>query len=98
MPVATRKGSAQAERTESPADSERGSGWSVILFNCDCHTFDQVEGILIKAVRCSISQARAWSWEVHSKGSAVVYQGALERCEAVADVIASIGLQVKISR
>ncbi len=98
MPVATRKGSAQVKKVEEPADSERDSGWSVILFNCECHTFDQVEGILLKAVRCSLAQARAFSWEVHSKGSCVVYQGALERCEAVADVIGSIGLQVKVSQ
>ena len=98
MPVATRKGSAEIKKTEEPADSERDAGWKVILFNCECHTFDQVESILLKAVRCSLSQARAFSFEVHSKGSAVVYQGALERCEAVADVIGSIGLLVKVSQ
>jgi ATP-dependent Clp protease adapter protein ClpS len=98
MPVATRKGSAEVKKVSDPADSERGADWNVVLFNCDCHLFDSVERILIKAVRCSLSQARAFSWEVHSKGSSVVYQGPLERCEAVADVIASIGLQVKISR
>lgn len=98
MPVATRKGSAEVKKVEDPADSERGSGWNVILFNCDCHTFDSVEKILLVATGCSIAQARAWSFEVHSKGSAVVYQGALERCEAVADVIGSIGLQVKVSQ
>lgn len=97
MPVATRKGSAQIKKVEEPADTERGSGWRVILFNCECHTFDQVEGILLKATRCSLSQARAWSFEVHSKGSAVVYEGPLERCEAVADVIGSIGLLVKVA-
>ncbi len=98
MPVATRKGSAQIKKVEDPADSEREAGWSVILYNCECHSFDQVERILIKAVRCGLAQARAYSTEVDSKGSAVVYQGALERCEAVADVIAAIGLQVKVSQ
>lgn len=98
MPVATRKGAAEAKRVEDPSDSERGAPWRVVLFNCECHTFDQVEGILIKATRCSLSQARAFSHEVHTKGSAVVYEGPLERAEAVADVIASIGLQVKISQ
>lgn len=98
MPVATRKGSAEVEKTEEPADTERDAGWHVVLFNCDCHSFDQVEAVLVKAVRCSLAQARAWSWEVHSKGSAVVYHGPLERCEAVADVIAAVGLQVKISK
>ena len=98
MPVATRKGSAQIKKIEEPADSERDSGWSVILYNCECHTFGQVEDILVKAVRCGLAQARAYSTEVDTKGSAVVYQGALERCEAVADVIGAIGLQVKVSR
>lgn len=98
MPVATRKGSAQIKKVEDPADSERETGWSVILYNCECHTFDQVERILIKAVRCGLAQARAYSTEVDTKGSAVVYQGALERCEAVADAIGAIGLQVKVSQ
>jgi ATP-dependent Clp protease adaptor protein ClpS len=97
LPVA-RALSAELEKTEAPADAGRDAGWNVVLFNCDCHSFDSVESILLKAVRCSLAQARAWSWEIHSKGSAVVYQGALERCEAVADVIASIGLQVKVSQ
>jgi len=98
VPVATRKGSAEIKKTEDPADSERGSPWRVILFNCDCHSFEQVEAVLLKAVRCSLAQARAYSWEVHSQGSAVVYEGPLERCEAVADVIGAIGLQVKVSQ
>ncbi len=98
MPLATRKGSAEVKKVEDRADSERGAGWNVVLFNCDCHSFDQVERILLQAVRCSLSQARAFSWEVHSKGSSVVYHGPLERCEAVADVIGSIGLQVKVSQ
>lgn len=93
-----RMGSAAVKNVEEPADVDRGSGWSVILFNCDCHSFEQVEGILLKAVRCGLAQARAYSWEVHSQGSCIVYQGALERCEAVADVIGSIGLQVKVSQ
>ena len=98
MPVATRKGSAEIKKVEEPADADRDSGWSVILFNCECHSFDAVERILLEATKCSLSQARAWSFEVHTKGSAVVYQGALERCEAVADVIGAIGLQVKVSK
>ncbi|MFH1726301.1 MAG: ATP-dependent Clp protease adaptor ClpS [Elusimicrobiota bacterium] len=72
--------------------------WRVILFNCDCHSFDEVERQLIKAVRCSLSAARAFSWQVHSKGAAVVYHGPLERCEAVAGVLEDIRLAVKVSQ
>jgi len=99
MPVAThRKGAAEVKKTEQPADTDSPPGWNVILFNCDCHSFEDVEDILLKAVRCGLAQARAYSWEIHTKGSAVVFQGSLERCEDVADRIASIGLQVKISQ
>ena len=86
------------ETTETTDSTGVGTGWRVVLFNCACHTFDDVERQLVKAVRCSLSQARAWSWEVHSKGSAVVYRGAQERCEAVAGVLEDIRLVVKVTQ
>jgi ATP-dependent Clp protease adaptor protein ClpS len=67
-----------------------------VLFNCACHTFDEVEDVVMKATRCTLSRARQISNEVHTRGSAVVYDGPRERCEAVADVIASIGLRVEV--
>lgn len=78
--------------------STAGHGWKVVLINCDCHTFDEVERQLLKAIRCSLAQARALSWEVHSKGAAVVYEGVRERCEAVAAVLEDIRLRVKVSQ
>lgn len=83
---------------ENDATGRAGSGWKTVLFNCDCHTFDQVERQLMKAVRCSLSQARAFSWEVHSKGSAVVYQGSQERCEAAAGILEDIRLRVMVNQ
>ncbi|MBI5595332.1 MAG: ATP-dependent Clp protease adaptor ClpS [Elusimicrobia bacterium] len=91
--------SSTAQETETTAGSTGlDGGWRVVLFNCECHSFDEVERQLIKAVRCSLAQARAWSWEVHSKGSAVVYKGPQERCEAVAGVLEDIKLAVKVSQ
>ena len=84
----------QAQPTDS---SKRGFGCRTILFNCECHSFDEVETQLIKAIRCPLSVARKYSWEVHNKGSAVVYTGHKERCEAVAMVLEDIGLVVKVS-
>ena len=86
------------ETTETTDSTGVGTGWKVVLFNCECHTFDDVERQLVKAVHCSLSQARSWSWEVHSKGSAVVYKGAQERCEAVAGVLEDIRLVVKVTQ
>ena len=87
-----------AEVSERVDDGTLGvGGWRTILFNCDCHSFDEVERVVMQATRCTLSRARALSNEVHTKGSAVVYKGARERCEAVADVIGATGLQVKVS-
>ena len=83
---------------DTAASTGVGTGWRVVLFNCECHTFDEVERQLVKAVHCSLAQARSWSWEVHSKGSAVVYKGAQERCEAVAGVLEDVKLLVKVTQ
>ncbi len=91
-------GPAPAASETEEADTGQTSGWKTILFNCECHTFDEVERQLIKAIRCTLSQARKYSMEVHTKGSAVVYRGPRERCEAVAMVLEDIGLIVKVSQ
>ncbi len=87
-----------AEREKSAAEDFGAGGepWKTVLFNCACHTFDEVENIVMKATRCTLSRARQISHEVHTRGSAVVFDGPRERCEAVAEVIASIGLRVEV--
>ena len=85
-----------AER-KAPKDSETGPAWKTVLFNCDCHTFDEVERQLVKAVHCGLAAARALAWEAHSRGSATVYSGPRERCEAVAAVLEDIKLIVKVT-
>ncbi|MBI3550522.1 MAG: ATP-dependent Clp protease adaptor ClpS [Elusimicrobia bacterium] len=80
-----------------PADSTHTTyAWRVVLINCECHTFDDVERQLLKAIRCTLSKARAIAWEVHTKGSSTVYSGVLERCEAVAACLEDIRLVVKV--
>ena len=72
--------------------------WVVILYDCDCHTFDQVETILQKVTGCSLEKAEAIAWEVHTKGRAICFSGTQEECERVARIIASIRLQVETDR
>ncbi len=85
-------------KSKQPSDtSHRGFSCKTILFNCNCHSFDEVESQLIKAIHCAASQARAFALEVHTTGSAVVYTGHKERCEAVAGVLEDIKLIVKVS-
>src|SRR5215510_6188598 len=87
------------KKTPEPTDSSgRGFAWKTVLINCNCHSFDEVERQLLKAVRCTLSRARQIAWEVHSRGSAVVYSGPRERCEAVAAVLEDIRLAAQVTQ
>ena len=68
----------------------------VILFNDDIHTFDEVIGQLIKAVRCTEQKAEAFAWEVHTNGSAIVYSGEMARCVEVSSILEEIMLMTQI--
>jgi ATP-dependent Clp protease adaptor protein ClpS len=73
-------------------------GWKTVLFNCDCHTFQDVAVQLMKAIRCTFERGMQLAGIVHNTGSAVVYTGPRERCEAVAAVLEDIGLAAKVDR
>ena len=68
----------------------------VILFNDDVHTFEEVIGQLIKAIRCTAQRAEAYAWEVHSTGKAVVYTGEMARCVEVSSILEEIKLMTQI--
>lgn len=86
-------------RTERPVDrDDRGLGWKTVLFNCSCHTFQQVALQLMKAIRCSYDGGMRLANVVHHTGSAIVYSGPRERCEAVAAVLEDIGLRAKVEQ
>jgi ATP-dependent Clp protease adapter protein ClpS len=86
-------------KIKKPTDgTTRGLPWSTILFNCNCHTFDDVALQLMKAIRCSYPDGIRIANVVHHQGKAVVYTGHRERCEAVAAVLEDIGLIVKVAQ
>ena len=91
-------GAAPAETEERQDSSSSDYAWKTVLFNCECHTFDEVERQLIKATHCSLARARDLSWEVHTKGFAVAYTGPQERCEAVSAILEDIGLLAKVTQ
>jgi ATP-dependent Clp protease adaptor protein ClpS len=70
----------------------------VILYNCDCHTFDEVILQMQKATGCSLEKAKQVADEVHSSGRAIAYSGSLEDCERVARILREIKLQVETDR
>ena len=85
---------------EAEIDDEviTGTGLStrVILFNDEIHTFEEVIGQILKAIRCSLSKAQALTWEVHSKGKATIYEGELLECIRISTVLEEIRLHTQI--
>ena len=75
-----------------------GGGWVVTVFDNDFNTWDEVVGILIKATGCSVDEANMETWEVHNLGKSVVHHGGQEECKRAADVIATIGIRVTVTR
>ncbi|MGA3243285.1 MAG: ATP-dependent Clp protease adaptor ClpS [Bacteroidota bacterium] len=68
----------------------------VILFNDEIHTFEEVIGQLIKALKCDTVRAEALTWEVHNSGKAAVFEGPMDQCMKVSGVLEEIGLHTQI--
>jgi len=71
--------------------------WITILWNCDCHTFEQVARQLMRAIACSYDDGMAIAGRVHNDGKAVVRVGAKTECERVGRILAEIGLRVSVA-
>lgn len=86
----------EIEEIKVDSGIEIGLPAKVILFNDDFHTFDEVIAQLIKAIGCSYAKAEALTWEVHTKGKAVVYSGELTECLRVSAILEEIALHTQI--
>lgn len=88
----------QIPTQDTTGKTQNWLGWKTILFNCECHTFQDVAIQLMKATRCTYEKGLQLANVVHLTGSAIVYSGPRERCEAVADVLENIGLQTCVDQ
>lgn len=74
-----------------------GEGSKVFLFNCECHSFEEVITQLLKAVPgMTRPLAEDLAWRVHTQGLAEVYRGGASECERVAKVLGETGLIVQV--
>ena len=83
---------------EQESTPGQGGPYVVILYNCDCHTFEQVEEQLQKATGCTLEKAEAFAIEVDTTGRAIVFSGSDEECEKVANILRQIRLQVETDK
>ncbi len=77
------------------ANTTSGS-WHVVLYNCDCHSADEVVLQLIKATDYPVRRCIHIMTEAHVLGRAIAYHGTKETCVRCADILASIGLRVEV--
>lgn len=70
--------------------------WHTILYNCDCHEFWEVVDQIMLAIKCTEPIASQYASTAHNLGSVSVFKGTKKNCNQVADVLGSIGLDVKV--
>jgi len=85
----------EAEQSE---DVALAPPWITILYNCDCHTFEDVVKQLVKAIGCSEDRGWEIAWEVHNTGKSVVKVGPETECVRVGNILAAIGLVVTVTQ
>ena len=81
------------EKEGTDISNGSGHGHAVRLMNCNCHSFGEVEVALAAA---GIPNGKRFATLIHNKGSAIVYEGESQKCEAVAMILESHGLEVKL--
>ena len=82
--------------TNLEIETNIGTEYRVFLFNDEYHTFDEVIEQLIKAINCSFEKARAFAFEVHVKGKAMVHSGSIQTCLKVSGILEEIALHTQI--
>ena len=69
----------------------------VIVLDCNCHTFDDVEIALCRVIPgMTRSKAHQHAWEIHTTGASVVARAPKERAELYQEQLAARGLRVTI--
>lgn len=83
------------EEAGTSTDDELGA--RVIVYNCNCHTYQQVIDLFCRAIpRMTPSRAFELAYRIDHVGSAEVYEGPHKECEQVAAMLAGGGLRVAV--
>jgi len=83
------------QQTVTDQEARLRRPWVVILYNDDWHGFDEVTLQIQKATGYDLERAERITYEAHSAGRAIAYEGTHEECERVAAILRRIRLQVE---
>ncbi len=69
----------------------------VIVYNCDCHTYQQVIDLFCRHIP-GMTSAKAFelAWSIDHQGSAKVYHGSRQSADEIARRLAGGGLRVEV--
>lgn len=70
--------------------------WSVIVFDDDIHTFEEVIIQLMKAIGCTPQKGYEHALTIHTEGKDCVYQGDFFDCFRIQGVLKEIALVTEI--
>ena len=87
------------EITEEETGFETGKDFEceVIVYNCDCHTYQQVIDLFCRFIPgMNSSKAFELAWRIDHQGSARVYQGSRKTAEYIATILAEGGRRVEV--
>lgn len=69
----------------------------VIVFNCECHTYEQVIALFCQHIPgMNSTKAFELAWKIDHDGEAIVFAGALAEAEEIASKLAGGGLRVAV--
>jgi len=84
------------QQDQQDVDVLTGHPATVILYNDEVHTFDEVINQIIKATGCGKPKAEVLTFEVHNTGKAAVYEGIMTECLKVSGTLEEIALHTQI--
>jgi len=84
--------------TETPSTGTAdGLDARVIVYNCDCHTYQQVISLFCQCIPgMTPSKAFELAWKIDHQGEAVVFTGEWKKAEEIAGKLAGGGLRVAV--
>ncbi len=69
----------------------------VIVFNCDCHTYQEVITLFCEIIPgMGPSKAFELAWKIDHQGSAIVFQGDIKQADTIGNKLASGGLRIEV--
>ena len=71
--------------------------YNVVVLNDEDHTFEYVIEMLIKLFAHSLPRAKDLTWEIHSRGRAIVYTTHKEKAELKRDQVLAWGPDPRMS-